>query len=71
MMGQSDVAILEIPNGIEEARRSNLGYMRGFMLGWLASVQAGTRDADAALSTDDEALKQISDVAGRAWEAEL
>ena len=71
MMGQSDVAILEIRKGIEEARRSNLGYMRGFMLGWLATVQAATGDADAALSTIDEALKHINDTAGRAWEAEL
>jgi class 3 adenylate cyclase/tetratricopeptide (TPR) repeat protein len=71
MMGQSDVAILEIRKGIEEARRSNLGYMRGFMLGWLATVQAATGDADGALSTIDEAMNHINDTAGRAWEAEL
>lgn len=71
MMGQSEVAIHAIRKGIEEARLSNLGYMRGFMLGWLATVQAAIGDADAALSTIDEALKYINDTSGRAWEAEL
>jgi class 3 adenylate cyclase/tetratricopeptide (TPR) repeat protein len=70
-LGQEQHAIVEIQEGIEEARRSNLGYMRGFMLGWLASVQLQIVDAEAALSTVDEALQQINDIAGRAWEAEL
>jgi predicted ATPase len=41
------------------------------MLGWLATVRKESGDADAALSTIDEALKEVDDVAGRAWEAEL
>jgi class 3 adenylate cyclase/tetratricopeptide (TPR) repeat protein len=70
-IGQRDYAMSEILEGIEEARRSNLGYMRGFMLGWLATVQADAGDREAALSTIDQAIRQVSDVTGRAWEAEL
>jgi class 3 adenylate cyclase/predicted ATPase len=70
-MGQEEHAIFEIQEGIQEARRSNLGYMRGFMLGSLAAVQAQSGDPEAALSTIDEALTQTNDVSGRAWEAEL
>ena len=61
----------EIKGGIEEARRINLGYMRGFMLGWLATTEAQSGQPEIALSTLDEALEHTNDVAGRAWEAEL
>ncbi|HKC42560.1 MAG TPA: AAA family ATPase, partial [Burkholderiales bacterium] len=70
-MGQSEQAIVEIREGIEEACRSNLEYMRAFMLGWLATVQAETGDHESALWTIDVAFKHVNDVAGRAWEAEL
>ena len=70
-MGQAEQALLEIRGGIEEAGRSSLGYLRGFMLGWLATVQAETGDPETALSTIDEAFRHINDVAGHAWEAEL
>jgi predicted ATPase len=70
-MGEKEHGIFEIREGIEEAIRSNLGYMRGFMLGCLATEQAETGDPETALSTIDEAFKHINDVAGRAWEAEL
>jgi class 3 adenylate cyclase/predicted ATPase len=70
-MGQLERAIFEIREGIEEAQHSNLGYMRPFMLGWLAALQAETGYAEAALFTIDETLKEINDVKGRAWEAEL
>jgi class 3 adenylate cyclase/tetratricopeptide (TPR) repeat protein len=70
-MGQKELAIVEVRQGIEDARRINLGHMRGFMLGWLATTQAEMGDPEAALATIDSALKQINDVAGRAWEAEL
>ena len=69
--GQTEQAIVEIQAGIEEARQSNLRYMRAFMLGWLASLQAVVGPKETALSTLDEALRQTSDVLGRAWEAEL
>jgi adenylate cyclase len=45
--------------------------MQGFMLGWLATVQAQSGDPDTALSTIDDALKHVDDVSGHAWEAEL
>jgi len=70
-LGQLEQAMVEIGGGIEEARRINLGYMRGFMLGWLATIQAESGEPEMALSTLDEALAQTSDVTGRAWEAEL
>ena len=70
-MGQAEGGILEIREGIEEARRCGLAYMQGLMLGWLAAVQAETGDPEAALLTIDEAFKSINDVAGRACEAEL
>jgi hypothetical protein len=40
-MGQAQRAARD-RGGIEEAARTNLGYLRGFMLSWLATVQAGT-----------------------------
>ncbi|MEK6209470.1 MAG: AAA family ATPase [Pseudomonadota bacterium] len=70
-LGQAAQAIVEIREGIEEARRSNLGYMRSFMLGWLATVQVATGDPETALATIDEALRRIDDVEGRVWEAEV
>jgi class 3 adenylate cyclase/tetratricopeptide (TPR) repeat protein len=69
--GQGEQALAEIRKGIEDAVRSQLGYLRGFMLGWQATVQAATGDPDSALATIDDAFKHIDDVAGRAWEAEL
>jgi class 3 adenylate cyclase/predicted ATPase len=71
MMGQEALAMFEIREGIEEASRSKLGYLRAFMLGGLASLQAETEDPETALSTIDRAVAEINDVAGRAWEAEI
>ncbi|MFM9883798.1 MAG: AAA family ATPase [Burkholderiales bacterium] len=71
LMGQNNDAIVEIRAGIDDARRSKLGYLRGFMLDWLAKVQLATGEHDAALSTIDEALGNVNAIAGRAWEAEL
>jgi predicted negative regulator of RcsB-dependent stress response len=70
-LGQKEHAIVEIQEAIEEAKQSKLGYMRGFMLGGLASAQCEAGDPESALSTLDEALKQVNDISGRAWEAEL
>jgi tetratricopeptide (TPR) repeat protein len=70
-MGRVHDAMVEIRDGIDEARRSSLKYMQGFMLGWLATVQAQSGDPDTALSTIDDALKHVDDVSGHAWEAEL
>ncbi len=69
--GHMERGLIEISEGIEEAQRSNLGYMRGFMLGWLGEAQAENGDLEEALATIGDGLKGISDVTGRAWEAEL
>jgi class 3 adenylate cyclase/predicted ATPase len=71
LLRQPDLALTEIRAGIEQADRSNLGYLRGFMLGWLATVQAEVGDAVTALATVDDALRRIDAASGRAWEAEL
>ena len=70
-LGRTEEGLAEIAAGIEQARRSNLGYLRGFMLGWLAVAQSHSTDTEAALATVDEALAGVDDVTGRAWEAEL
>lgn len=70
-LGEQQRGIADAQRGIEEARRINLGHMRGFMLGWFATIQLEAGDPEAALSTIDDALKQINDITGRAWEAEL
>jgi class 3 adenylate cyclase/tetratricopeptide (TPR) repeat protein len=70
-MGAGQQALPDIVAGIEAARRSHLGYMRGFMLGWLATAQAQTGDLLAAQSTLEESFSYIDDVWGRTWEAEL
>jgi tetratricopeptide (TPR) repeat protein len=67
-MGQKERALVEIQEGVEEVRRSNLGQ---FLHGWLVTVQVEIEDPEAALSTIDAALKYVNDVTGRAWEAEL
>jgi adenylate cyclase len=41
------------------------------MIGWLGTAQAENGDPELALSTIDEGLQGINDIAGRAWEAEL
>jgi class 3 adenylate cyclase/tetratricopeptide (TPR) repeat protein len=71
LLGRHDDAVAEIRAGIEEARRSRLGYMHAFMLGWLATAKLRRGDPETALSTLDEAFRHVSDVAGRVWEAEL
>lgn len=70
-IGQKETALLEVREAVKEADRKNLAHMRGFMLAWLATVQMEGGDPEAALSTIDNALKQINDVAGRAFEADL
>jgi class 3 adenylate cyclase/tetratricopeptide (TPR) repeat protein len=71
MAGEREAGLFEIVQGIDEAQRANLGYMRSFMLGWLGIAQAANGDPEAALSTINGGIKGLDDVAGRAWEAEL
>jgi predicted ATPase len=61
----------EIERGIDESRRSGVGYMLPMMESWLAEVYAKAGENVTALSIIDAALSNIGDVTGRAWEAEL
>ena len=70
-LGNQGQAIADIQQGIDEAKRSGLGYMHAFMLSRLAMVQKVVGDLDAAMSTLEEAAKFVDDIAGRAWEAEI
>jgi predicted negative regulator of RcsB-dependent stress response len=70
-LGRTDEALGEIKEGIEEAQRSDLGYMRAFMLGCLANVHHRLGNRQLAQNTLAEAFKYVDDVSGRAWEAEL
>ena len=69
--GQTERGLVDIRAGIEAADRSNLGYMRSFMLGGLGTALAQNGEAELALTTIDEAIAATNDVTGRAWEAEL
>jgi class 3 adenylate cyclase/predicted ATPase len=61
----------EIELGIDEARRSGVGYMLPMMESWLAEVHAKAGENETALSIVERALSNIGYVTGRAWEAEL
>ena len=45
-LGRLDLATSEIKEGVAEAVRNNLGYMRGFMYGWLATSQSEAGELD-------------------------
>jgi class 3 adenylate cyclase/tetratricopeptide (TPR) repeat protein len=70
-MGGIKEAQAEIALGIAEARQNGVGYMRPMMASWLAEMHARAGESQSALSIVDAALTDISDVSGRAWEAEL
>jgi class 3 adenylate cyclase/predicted ATPase len=61
----------EIELGIDESRRSGVGYMLPMMESWLAEVHAKAGENETALSIIEGALSNIGDATGRAWEAEL
>jgi len=70
-IGKKESALLDVRGAVEAAHRNNLGHMRGFMLAWLATIQMEVGDPESALSTVLDALRQVNDIAGRAFEAEL
>jgi tetratricopeptide (TPR) repeat protein len=70
-LGRLGEARAEIELGIDEARRSGVGYMLPMMESWLADVHAKAGENETALSIVERALSNIGDVTGRAWEAEL
>jgi predicted ATPase len=69
--GRLGEARAEIELGIDEARRSGVGYMLPMMESWLAEVRAKAGENEMAMSIVEGALSNIGDVTGRAWEAEL
>jgi class 3 adenylate cyclase/predicted ATPase len=70
-LGRLGDAKSEIKRGIEEARRSGIGFMLPMMESWLADSHAQSGDNEAALSIVEQTLSDLDDVTGRAWEAEL
>jgi predicted ATPase len=70
-LGRLGEAQAEIALGIDEARRSGVGFMLPMMEGWLAEVHAKTGENERALAIVERALTDIGDVIGRSWEAEL
>jgi len=70
-LGRLGEAKIEIKRGIDDARRSGVGFMRPMMESWLADVHAQSGDNEAALSLVEQTLSDLNDVTGRPWEAEL
>jgi predicted ATPase len=70
-LGRLEEGRAEIQLGLDEARRSGVGYMLPMMESWLAEVQAKAGENETALSIVQGTLSNIGDVTGRAWEAEL
>jgi class 3 adenylate cyclase/predicted ATPase len=70
-LGRLGEARAEIELGIDEARRSGVGYMLPMMESWLAEIHAKAGENETALSIVEGTLSNIGDVTGRAWEAEV
>ncbi len=70
-LGRLGEAVTEIRAGLAEARRTGVGFMLPMMHGWLADVHAQAGENETALSIVENAVREISDATGRAWEAEL
>jgi predicted ATPase len=70
-LGRLREARAEIELGINEARRSGVGYMLPMMESWLAEVHAKAGENETALAIVEGTLSNIGDVTGRTWEAEL
>jgi predicted ATPase len=70
-LGRLGEARTEIELGMNDARRSGVGYMLPMMESWLAEVYTKAGENETALSIVERTLSNIGDVTGRAWEAEL
>jgi predicted ATPase len=70
-LGRLGEARTEIELGMNDARRSGVGYMLPMMESWLAEVHTKAGENETALSIVERTLSNIGDVTGRAWEAEL
>jgi predicted ATPase len=70
-LGRSREGVTEIQKGIAEGRRTGVGFMLPMTYSWLADAHAKCGDNETAASIVEQTLREISDAAGRAWEAEL
>jgi predicted ATPase len=70
-LGRLEEARAEIAKGIDEARRSCVGFMLPMMDSWLADVHAKMGENERGISIVERTLANIGDVTGRSWEAEL
>jgi class 3 adenylate cyclase/predicted ATPase len=70
-LGRLEEARAEIAKGIDEARRSGVGFMLPMMDSWLADVHSKMGENERGLSIVERTLANIGDVTGRSWEAEL
>jgi tetratricopeptide (TPR) repeat protein len=70
-LGHVAEAKTQIKQGLEEARRKGVGYFLPMMNSWLADAHALSGDHETALSIVEQTLGNMSDQAGRSWEAEL
>jgi class 3 adenylate cyclase/tetratricopeptide (TPR) repeat protein len=70
-LGRLEEAKNEIKRGIDQARHSRIGFMLPMMESWRADVHAQSGENEAALSIVEQALSDLDDESGRAWEAEL
>lgn len=70
-LGRSSEAQTEIAQGLDEARRNGVGFMRPMMDSWLADAYAKAGDHERALAMVEATLGNIGDVTGKSWEAEL
>jgi class 3 adenylate cyclase/predicted ATPase len=70
-LGRSLEGVAEIQKGIAEGRRTGVGFMLPMTYSWLADAHTKCGDNEIAASIVEQTLREISDAAGRAWEAEL
>jgi predicted ATPase len=70
-LGRLQEARSEIQRGIDEARRTGVGFMLPMMYSWLADVHAQFGENEVALSIVEQTLSEISDTTNRSWESEL
>ena len=70
-LGRLREARSEIQMGIDEARRTGVGFMLPMMYSWLADVHAQSGENETALSIVEQTLSEISDTTSRSWETEL
>jgi class 3 adenylate cyclase/predicted ATPase len=70
-LGRLEEAKAEMERGLDDARKTGVGFMLPMMQSWLADAYARSGDNESALSVVEKTLSDLNDVTGRSWEAEL